>query len=826
MRNIRYWLSGRLFAQSRLLAIALAAFTLNAGGVSGNDGAAGKPEKTAAEGLPAEYTAGNEEKPLVLVKDGKICFVIVTADKPDAIAAYAAKELKDHFKMACGTAPAIVRESQYTSGPAIMVGGTAVAKKYGIDPGLLSPETLVVARLNDVIVVSGGDDPSVPASMVSGYAAVPVGTLYAAYEFLEKTVGFRWYWPGKNGTHIPEIKDLEVGKLFTTTHPQYDTRRTLYSNVVNDPDVSAKETALWHRRNRFGGSLGDPIGNHSFNGWIKRFAKTHPEYFALQADGKRKTYSQPYGGHVCFSNPDVLRQTVEDKLAEFGKNKYSSFARVMPGDSNETFYCKCPECQAKVRPERGKGGLHSDAVWGFVNKVAAEVAMKAPGKTITCCAYVDYQRKPSFPLLPNIAVTLCHSPVLRACLPYKQEWIRLLNEWSSTGAKLYVWEYWCYSRYTRGTFGAPAVFPRQMKEIYAMDVGRVRGRAIELCNKDGDGRAFRGWSDWIYDVQNLYVAGKLMWDPSADVDAILDEYYTKFFGPAAGPVRQFHEEMEKAWAENGFVSKDQWDYQQVWRKTYPPEFVDRMMGLLKEAVKLAGDREPYAWRAKKLLAGYEPFERNAQLFKGLDKETNPKDVTVPVVAGKPVDADWEKAVVLRNFVDSYNAYKQRSETVVRLLHDGKYLYVKAECHIPEGASINWVPEGVGKRDGVIWNYESFEFFLACGKESAQFIVAPDDCLLDLFNSPNYGKKALKWNSEKVRWSTVRKDREWEGYLAIPLDEIKFAEAGKDGQYKFNVFRNCHYKMKGEPDKWEQSCYLPTFGSFQNIDRFGTLTLGK
>ena len=33
-------------------------------------------------------------------------------------------------------------------------------------------------------------------------------------------------------------------------------------------------------------------------------------------------------------------------------------------------------------------------------------------------------------------------------------------------------------------------------------------------------------------------------------------------------------------------------------------------------------------------------------------------------------------------------------------------------------------------------------------------------------------------------------------------------------------------MPDEPAKWEQGCYLPTFGSFQNIERFGTLNLGK
>lgn len=783
-------------------------------------------KETLPEGFAAQLTAANVKKPLTLIKNGKVTFDIVTADKPNLIVKYAAKELQSHFKLACGSTPRIIPESQYKSGPAIMVGETAVSKKYGINPELLAPENLVVARLDDVIVLSGGDNPTIPHHMVNGRAFVPVGTLYACYEFMEKVMGIRWYWPGKNGTHVPVHKDLTVNKLFITSRPQYDTRKTFYSIVRNDPDVSWNDCQMWYRRNRFGGSLGDPVANHSFNDWIKRFAKTKPEYLALQADGTRKTNPEPGGGHVCMSHPEVFKQTVADKINEFKKNRYSNFAKVMPGDSNGLFYCRCAECQKKLSPHLGDQGLYSNVVWGYVNRVAAEVAKTMPGKNIVCCAYGGYLRKPEFPLMPNVAVTLCFYPVPRATLAYKQLWKKLLDEWSATGAKLYVWEYWNGSRYGRGVFGTPAVYPRQLKEIYAMDAGRVSGRAIEMPDIDGSGKGVNGWADWIYDVQNLYVAGRLMWDPGADIDTELENYYTNFFGPAAAPVRQFHEEMELAWARKGFQPGN-WDFQRVWKELYPPAFVDRMMNLLKEAVKLAGNKEPYAYRARKLLNGYKPFDLNSRMFRGGNRKTNPLTVTVPKVAGKPSAADWKKAVVLKDFCDSYNVYKQNSETTMFLLHDNRNIYIKAECRIPLGvASVTWSKPGTGKRDGMLWNYESLEFFLAKGKESYQFILAPDNCILDAFNADKNAKKAMAWNSKKAQWSTVRRGIYWEGFLTIPLDEMKFSTKGKPGEFRFNAYRNCRYKMPGEPEKWEQSCYLPTYGGFHNIERFGTLKLAK
>ena len=778
------------------------------------------------EGFAAEHTAMTVKKPLELVKNGKVLFDIVIPENADNIAKYAAKEVADHFKLAVGAAPRIITEKEYKSGPAVMIGGTALAAKYGLSPDMLVPEYAVVARLNDVIVLVGGDAAGINMDQVKNRSNVAVGTLFAAYDFLEKVMGIRWYWPGKFGTHVPVRKDVTVNKLYHTAKPVYDTRTFFYSRM-NDPDVKRAEGSVWLRRMRFGGSMGSPIANHSFNSWIGRFAKTHPEYLALQADGTRKTSEKPGGGHVCLSNPDVFKQTVADKLAAFERNPHNRFSAVMPGDSLGLFHCRCDKCMAQVNTKASERGAFSNLVWGYVNRVAAEVAKKAPGKIITCCSYGSYHRRPDFPLNSNVAVTLCFGPVPRGTLAYKNAWKKLIDEWSVTGARLYVWEYWNNSRYKRGVFGTPAIFPRQLKEIYALDAGRVSGRAIELSNVDGAGQSYHHWTDWLYDAQNVYVAGRLMWDLNADVEKILDEYYRDFFGPAEKPIRQFHEEMEAAWVRKGYAP-GKWDFRRVWGELYPPAFVDRMMGLLKEAVKLAGNKEPYSYRTRKLLAAYKPFDINSRMFRGGQRKTNPADVTVPKVAGKPAAADWQKALVLKDFCDAYNVYTQESKTEMRLLHDGKFLYLKAHCTIPALVStVKWVPAHIGKRDGMLWSYESFEFFLAGNKELYQFILAPDNRLYDAFSRPNAPKNsAVKWNSQKIEFNTVKGSTSWEGFLAIPLDEIKFSNGRKDGVFKFNAYRNCRYNFPNEPMTWEQSCYLPTFGGFYNTERFGTLRLGK
>jgi len=49
---------------------------------------------------------------------------------------------------------------------------------------------------------------------------------------------------------------------------------------------------------------------------------------------------------------------------------------------------------------------------------------------------------------------------------------------------------------------------------------------------------------------NLYVRGQLMWNPDADVDAILKDFYEKFYGPAAAPMAAYWNAINKAWEDS------------------------------------------------------------------------------------------------------------------------------------------------------------------------------------------------------------------------------------------------------------------------------------
>src|SRR5947209_2834689 len=83
---------------------------------------------------------------------------------------------------------------------------------------------------------------------------------------------------------------------------------------------------------------------------------------------------------------------------------------------------------------------------------------------------------------------------------------------------------------------------------------------------------------------NLHVRGRLYWGPDADVDALLDEFYPKFYGPAAKPMAAYWGAINKAWADTIVTEHEHFLIPAV----YTPALVDELGKHLEEAEKLVG----------------------------------------------------------------------------------------------------------------------------------------------------------------------------------------------------------------------------------------------
>ena len=735
--------------------------------------------------------------------------------------------------MSTGVSLTVVTDTENISVPSIHIGTTRLSVQLGLSPDILPPDTWVVRKVGKSLVISGGDNNSDIHPV--GKNLVPFGTLFATYEFLERVVGVRWYWPGEDGRLVPKHTDITVGSVSWQGSPSYETRFAFYAVPQG---VSSEDAWVWWRRMRWGGKEGNPIGMHSFGGWNEKYGKQHPEWFALQRNGERLNTVDPEGrknGHLCYSNPDVINAVVKEAREVFDKNKDLKYFTVMPGDSNEIYYCQCKDCQALLRPQEPPGKTHSYAIWTFVNKVAEEVRKTHPDRFITCCAYAGYRIPPEDVYFqPNVAVTFCVPDELRNPWKqdFKQKYVSEIKKWNSKVQNLYVWDYWLY-RWVAGLYGAPAIFPHILPEIYLLERNRVKGHVIELCNKDSSGVLQSSWQDWMMDQINVYVGFKLMWDSNLDVDTILKEYY-QFFGPAESLIKKFYETMEQAFLNPETKGKElKWDWNTCWHQTYPPELVNQVMNYLREAEKITRGNEPYHTRVEKVLKGFLTFELASKRYSGIstsavEKDKNiivPKISTAPEIDGKLDEKIWEKAIILDKFVDLYNS-PSIVQTEFLMLQDGENFYIGIRAYLPEKVSKKFVhPNTV---DGTIWDSESCEIFFAPDtKSSYQFLIGPENVFTDIYipDIKNFSMENIKWNANGIKYATVTKNELWTAEIKIPFSSIKFLS---ESEYRVNFCRNYYHpnKEEGPKTKWvqESSSWLPVFGSFHNIDAFGFLKI--
>ena len=81
---------------------------------------------------------------------------------------------------------------------------------------------------------------------------------------------------------------------------------------------------------------------------------------------------------------------------------------------------------------------------------------------------------------------------------------------------------------------------------------------------------------------NLYIRARLLWNPDEDVDAFLAEFYPKFYGPAAVPMKVYWSTIYDAW-ENTICTEHEYF---VAKAIYTPQVIAVLKKKLEEAERI------------------------------------------------------------------------------------------------------------------------------------------------------------------------------------------------------------------------------------------------
>ena len=718
-----------------------------------------------------------------LVKDGQAQADIVIAEKPLRAAKLAALELCTYIEKISGAKLAITT----TPGPDvpahIYVGRSTETDKLNIsDEGLKGGAFRMVSG-KDYLVLLGHDkdfalseyadhqypDPKALKAWDErtgehwgnvapgwwGYSPTigmweldERGTLNAVYEFL-RGLGVRWYMPGDLGEIVPSLKTIALPAVNKTVKPDFPYRDM--GDWAPSWKGGSRDGMLYKLRSGVDCSLELPYahGLNHVNG-REEFKKAHPEYFALRADGTRATGTAAAGFndyYACLSSEGMFESTVKYARMVFDVYPDMQVVCIMPNDG---FWagnmCQCDVCKGKATPERGSEGVMSDYVWGFVDRVARELYKTHPDRKVHCSAYSAYVLPPEkiAKFSPNVMVG-----VERVSYKNPEERAKALEIRKGWLDKLAPGNFLTWGHYLQSWHGGvlPAYFPHAIAEDLHSLKGLSQGEFIELT---GDNRDMHAPG---FNHLNVYVTMRYYWDANQDIDALLNEYYEKFYGPAAKEMKAFIEYSEANW---GKMSND----------AAP---IGKALELLATARKAAGDTI-YGQRID-LLIDYcqKPMtELATKLAKGRNKDLK----FAAESRGKPpakLDGKLDKPFwkdlpeySLRDLNTGAGATNAVATTFRVAWCDDDAFYFGIRCEDPDIKGLN-----IGSRnpdDTAIWEGDNIDLMIETqGHSYYQIAISPSGAIVDADRKGGFN---TLWNSG-AQAATYVGDGYWSMELRVP-----------------------------------------------------------
>jgi hypothetical protein len=354
---------------------------------------------------------------------------LVLAALPDPAERYAAYELQRYIRAMTGTTPGIEGRDTTTTGVVVRVGAAA-------DAGLL--QTLDGLPADSYLLNTTG-------SVVSLAGNTGLGTLYAAYDFLEQQ-GCYWVLPGDTGEVVPARPSLSPASDRIES-PDYPLVRAMGASLQQvffpggGPEMGwiyhdIDEQLDWIVRNRLntfwsGGPTYD-LGADRGHGWLQDsghswnaivaphqvYFADHPDWYAL-VNGQWMPVSDvgPMLPNQLNVSNQELRDFTVDLILQYFQDNPDSHAFPMSPMDGPSYSCECVHCRALDPPgyvwNQDFSGFPvfpnlqlpplADRHLNYVNYVAQEVAAVYPNKLLELYTYAN--REP--PQIENV-----HSNIL------------------------------------------------------------------------------------------------------------------------------------------------------------------------------------------------------------------------------------------------------------------------------------------------------------------------------------------------------------------------------------------------------------------------------
>ena len=705
---------------------------------------------TANDLNPVQVRRAAKHQPVTLVTEGKpAASIVVPATEGGSSRALtsAIRDLQTYIELTTGAKLAITDE--LNAKPAIVLGAGA-AKLAGVSAQDLPLEGFIIKTASDRVFIAGKD---------------PAGTAWGIYEFLERCVGVRFYWPeyrddkGRTGTSIIKTENLVVNPLHLKDSPVFRKRIRWPSGGVR---IGAAKMTDHDRHLRCGSTWPVQLIVHAPHGWSKFYSKTRPEIFQLRKDGER-TFSM-----LCYGHPNTLKTYLEEIELQV-KGEATDRGRAIINEKSITVSpadmgvsCRCEYCRKLWNESGGSYGTASKVMATFVANLGREVKKRWPDMTVIFLPYKNYTYAPegiSFP--DNVEVQICGMPglarhkdkVIDAAEQQNiDKWVRI------TGRKIQNWHYSCWpANRTKAAY----VYAHTIQKHYQKNRDKTVGSFIN------------GVQDhWPRQHLSLYVWLKVLWNPDVNVDAIIDEYCTRMYGSAAKTMRELVRMLADGWEKSEW-SPHVMSPKTVYEQSYPRAEVKKIEALLARAFEEAKDDKLVTQRLNYYAPALREFFDESKLLaegtgiKPLNIYQIDEEVTID---GKLTEKAWAGIKPVSFVKVNKNKAVPKFPTELKAAWTRQGVTFGFKMMETDMANLK---NDIGKdsRDAsLIWWNDNVEIFLdPSGQRSGyfQFIVNPNGAIYD-----SIGRENTAWNPDGVKAAGHRGKDFWSVEISVPYNIFK------------------------------------------------------
>lgn len=488
-----------------------------------------------------------------IVENGRSDYKILLAADRETCEENAANELVSYISKITGVKLKVVDEAEHpvtsTSGKYIALGRTKLYKAQNWETGDLNGDGYVLKTVNSTLFILGN---------------IGRGTLYGAYEFLEREAGCRFLTA--NYEYVPTRDTIPLRKLDVKAVPAISDRTIFYFGTRNEYDFSAKRHFLTYgdlnlhrpadvervggvRRSRWNADY------HSFGLIVpfNEYGAAHPDWYNAGAtsDMWQPCFSNGLNDDGTLQEGDTLMNTLIQNVTEqvIANPDLDMFALC---EQDHAVFCNCDRCIEQCEKlggskdrRAGQFVLMANTVAREVKKRLAEAGVERPNLKFAVSAYTATIAPPT-DTDENGNVT-AHNPLAVPaddvyvyfawyggcalhplddpdCSVNAGSYAKYFRDWMAITDRFVIWDY--QTDFSNYYLWHPGLLTLQANLQFYDEMG-VDSLLSEYASTGSS----------IYREElSIYVESKLMWDPYIDVNAARAEFDRYYFGEKAGAI--------------------------------------------------------------------------------------------------------------------------------------------------------------------------------------------------------------------------------------------------------------------------------------------------